>query len=208
MTKSKDERRKEEQLSRNLTLRLYGPRLTNAADRLAAQQMLQRGGYHRQQAQATGYPRIVPSPAAGGAKGSRCVRRRGRLPRPRWPAAALLDRCADLAIAVTREGSGDAAAGVLPAACRFARQPGRRPGCNFFLAGSVMVRHSPSRFGTRCRGRLILRGEALPSPPRRCRYCKQELNSRQARDRQAYAQLLRGGSSDWRAGLRTRALLD
>lgn len=69
-------------------------------------------------------------------------------------------------------------------------------------------RRAARPFGTqRCRGRLILRGEALPPLPRRWGACKQKLNSLQARDRQAYAQLLRGGGSDWRAGLRTRALL-
>ena len=33
------------------------------ADRLAARQMLQRGGVHRRQGQAPGYPRIVAVPA-------------------------------------------------------------------------------------------------------------------------------------------------
>jgi hypothetical protein len=66
VTKSKDERRKEEQLSRNLTFRLYGPRLTNAAERLAAQQMLQRGGCHRRQGQAPGVPAHCCRPPAAG----------------------------------------------------------------------------------------------------------------------------------------------
>ena len=35
-----------------------------------------------------------------------------------------------------------------------------------------------------CRGRLILRAEALPPLPCPMRACKQELNSLQARDRQ------------------------
>jgi len=48
--------------------------LTNAADRLAAQQMLQRGGCHRRQGQAPGVPRIVAVPRRpGGATGCRCV---------------------------------------------------------------------------------------------------------------------------------------
>jgi hypothetical protein len=65
VTKSKDERRKEEQLNRNLTFRLYGPRLTNAADRLAARQMLQHGGCHRRQGKHRGTRALSPSPAAG-----------------------------------------------------------------------------------------------------------------------------------------------
>jgi hypothetical protein len=71
-------------------------------------------------------------------------------------AAALLDRCADLAIAVTREGSGDAAAGVLPAACRLARQLADYLRAISSYPSSQAMQAEASRFGTqRCRGRLI-----------------------------------------------------
>jgi len=74
---------------------------------------------------------------------------------------------------------------------------------------SQAMQAEASRFGTqRCRGRLILRVKLCCRSLADAGICKQELNSRQARDRQAYAQLLTGGSSDWRAGLRTRALLE
>jgi len=68
--------------------------LTNAADRLAAQQMLRRGGCHRR-------------PKHPGVPHCRPPRRPGGTGAPVCPRARAIGWCA---------------AGVLPAACRLARQ--------------------------------------------------------------------------------------
>lgn len=88
-----------------------------------------------------GYPRIVAVPGGRAARrGCRCV----PMPRPitpgRWPAG-----------------------GVLPAACRLARQLADYLRAISSYPSSQAMQAEASRFGTqRCRGRLILRGEALP----------------------------------------------